>query len=435
MPPAAESLALSSSRAAPIWRPIQYLGSKMRALDTISSTALALGEGRGFWDAFSGSSVVSQAASNIGMSVFATDTQQAAGAFASALLPVGADTNQAADLRARLDDVLHAPHPDMRSWSAMLEHEKAALNSRDYEGLVALYAKLPQRWSAKSGDWNARTPMTTTFAGTYLSLEQSMVLDSARLRLSELSSAGVIGTWTEAAVLTALSHAASKAVHSAGKHFAQPFQAATPGADNYAFISRRALDDRSVSIPSFARAAAGDIASRFVQRTTHQAWNVDALSVTVHDLRERDVAVVYADPPYTAQQYSRFYHVLDTLVSGKSAPLQTVRGSTVRGLYPEGRYSSPFCSRLQAPAAFEHLVNTAHSAGASLMLSYSTSGQSSGNQRTVTESQLARIVSERYGAARVSIVPMEYGYRQFNAKDRRGYRNVAEEVLIVGEYA
>lgn len=407
----------------------------MRALDAISKTALTLGGGRGFWDAFSGSSVVSQAAGNIGMPVLATDTQQAAGAFARALLPAGADTAQADDLRTQLDGVLGAPHPDIEAWSTLLRQEKDALACRDYERLVALYAKLPQRWSTQAGDWNTRTPMTTTFAGTYLSLEQSMLLDSARIRLQELSSAGVIETWTEAAVLTALSHAASRAVHSAGKHFAHPLQAAAPGAGNYAFIRGRALDDRSVSISDLARKAGSEIARRVVEETAHEARTVDALSVTANDLRERDIAVVYADPPYTAQQYSRFYHVLDTLIAGKSAPLQTVRGSTVRGLYPEDRYRSPFCSRVQAPAAFERLVSTAHAAGASLMLSYSTSGRNSGNQRTVTESELVQIVSDRYGAARVSIVPLEYGYRQFNAVNRRGDRDAAKEVLIVGERA
>ncbi|MEV7873181.1 hypothetical protein [Microbacterium sp. NPDC089188] len=407
----------------------------MRALEAISETARTLGAGRGFWDAFSGSSIVSQAAGNIGMSVLATDTQRAAGAFAHALLPVGADATQVDDLPTRLDEVLDAPHPDEAAWSAYLKQEQEALEGRDYERLLALYAKLPQRWSAHAGSWNARTPMTTTFAGTYLSLEQSMLLDSARIRLQELRSDGNLGRWTENAILTALSHAASRAVHSAGKHFAQPLQAAVPGADNYPFIRSRALDDRSVSIPGLARTAASKIASRFVGKAFHEARTIDALSVTAGTLRERDTAVVYADPPYTAQQYSRFYHVLDTLISGQSAPLQTVRGKTLRGLYPEGRYSSPFCSRVQAPAAFERLTDTAHAGGASLMLSYSTSGQRSGNQRTVTESELIRIVSERYGAARVSVIPLEYGYRQFNAVNRRGDRDTAEEVLIVGEHA
>jgi adenine-specific DNA methylase len=164
----------------------------------------------------------------------------------------------------------------------------------------------------------------------------------------------------------------------------------------------------------------------------HDAGSIDVLAVGPEELTARGVSVVYADPPYTAQQYSRFYHVLETLVGGVAEPIQSVRGSTPKGLYPALRYLSPFCSRRQAPAAFERLVTTARAAEAHLMVSYSTTGSDSGNQRTVSEEDLVMLVSRVYGVNNVSVVDLDYTYRQFNNEARRTETSGTGEVLIVG---
>lgn len=417
--------------AARVWRPVQYLGSKLRALDAIVEAASGrLGDGV-LWDAFTGSSVVAQAAARSGFSVWATDAQAASAAFASAMLGVGATKSVVGRLPEVIDHLVSARHPDESQWVGARSRERDLLEAGDYERLIEFHERLPQRWRS-DGDWNPRTPLTTTFAGTYLALHQAMALDSARHQLQTLHETGAIDDWTFNAALTCLCHAASEAVHSAGKHFAQPIQPATPGASNYAFVRGRALKDRSVSTERKAAEAARQIVATVDYTAAHDAGPIDVLTVTPDDLSARGVSVVYADPPYTAQQYSRFYHVLETLIGGIAEPIQSVRGATPKGLYPAERYMSPFCSRRQAPRAFERFIATVRGAGADLMLSYSTTGSDSGNQRTVSEADLLTLVADAYGVGNVAIVDLAYGYRQFNHESRRTETTGTGEILIIG---
>src|SRR3954454_24258500 len=71
-----------------VWRPIQYLGNKLRSLSAILSTVdeLASEPGCTIADAFSGSSVVSQGLSLQGYRVAAVDTSPAAALLARATL-------------------------------------------------------------------------------------------------------------------------------------------------------------------------------------------------------------------------------------------------------------------------------------------------------------------------------------------------------------
>src|ERR1700730_18507826 len=95
MPPAASSVVaqgavLRSIDRSDVWRPVQYLGSKLRSLDAIAE---AVGEivapGRTVIDAFSGTSVVSRRLASMGARVTAVDTSGAAATWARALLGVG----------------------------------------------------------------------------------------------------------------------------------------------------------------------------------------------------------------------------------------------------------------------------------------------------------------------------------------------------------
>jgi adenine-specific DNA methylase len=415
-----------------VWRPVQYLGSKLRAIDAITGIAADLAEFGGFWDAFSGTSVVGQAAADAGFAVFATDTQRSSASFATALLGIDAHTDEVNSFEAMISDLLQAEHPDEARWEISRQIEASFLANCDYDGLVEFYGQLPQRWR-NGGAWSENTPLTTTFAGTYLSLAQAMALDAARSRLECLYQGNEASHWSYAAALTALCHAASEAVHSAGKHFAQPIQPAAVGSANYRFVRNRSFRDRSVSIQAKAADAAAAIVARSNNTRTHSARVADVLALSTDDLLDRGVSVVYADPPYTAQQYSRFYHVLDTLVGGVAEPIQVVRGATPKGLYPAARYMSPFCSSQQAPDAFNQFVATVREAGAHLLLSYSTTGGDSGNRRTISARDLIDLVSKLYGRRCVSVVDLAYGYRQFNHESRRTETSGTGEILIVGE--
>jgi hypothetical protein len=88
-----------------------------------------------------------------------------------------------------------------------------------------------------------------------------------------------------------------------------------------------------------------------------------------------ELAVVYADPPYTRDHYSRYYHVLETLCLRDNPALSTMRLGDreflSRGFYRAERHQSPFCIKTQAPGAFAELFDGVRRMGAPLVVSYS----------------------------------------------------------------
>lgn len=427
---------------APPWRPVQYLGSKLRALPEITEAIGELDSQGTIWEPFTGSTVVAQALAANGHRVLAGDALRASAVFAEALLGVRRQMGSTITrLAARLANSATAgARAEFTDWLAA---EHTALAERDGQRLLRLGERLPQRWRTSEQPASAlfervesaarhSAPafdglLSATYAGTYFGINQAIELEELRAGI-EL----VPDPWQRAGLLTALCHAASAAVFSPGKHFAQPHR--IRDGKSLRFHTRRVLSDRSVDVrAAFLRAAACVDERARAGSERHGAEHTRAESLTAEGLRALGIGVVYADPPYTAQQYSRFYHLLETIVSGVPPRLQTAGGQVTRGLYPSGRYRSPYCSRRRAPDELSELARTAAESGAHLVLSYSTSsGATSGNARSVSLTELVSRVGAVYGPERVVVRPVELRYRQFNARAAEIAGRNDPEYLIIG---
>jgi len=77
--------------------------------------------------------------------------------------------------------------------------------------------------------------------------------------------------------------------------------------------------------------------------------------------------LVYADPPYGLVHYSRFYHVLETLVRYDYPKV------AYKGRYREDRHQSPFCKSREVVSAFHQLFFLVGEKKMELVLSYSDS--------------------------------------------------------------
>ena len=215
-------------------------------------------------------------------------------------------------------------------------------------------------------------------------------------------------------------------MHSAGKHFAQPLK---QRAANAPFLNGRLLSDRSLSVETAFRSACERIEQVApVRDAGHAAIQAEAEG-WIGGARQHDV--YYLDPPYTAQQYSRFYHVLETIATCAlpSLPTGSVPSS---GLYPAGRYKSAFSSRSRAPAALGQLLRDIAGLGATAILSYSVSESGSdGNARMVTLDELVVACREAFGRRRVELLSLEHRYRQFNSAGNANDRRNDREVLVL----
>lgn len=203
------------------------------------------------------------------------------------------------------------------------------------------------------------------YPNVYLGLRQAVDLDSLRYAIDQLSGRSVAAKRRH--YMAALLHAASVTT-SATSHFCQP-RGLVRDAEVLAVLQRR-----SVSIPSRFLAF-----SRAIRATVAQAGPRPGSRARCSDWRSlyasgemSSVDVVYADPPYTADNYSRFYHVLEVLTRYDYPELQVSRGKTTKGRYPviEERHQSPFCHRRGVDQELRELFSATADSGAAIVLSY-----------------------------------------------------------------
>jgi len=441
-------------RAPDVLRPIQYLGNKQRSLGTILRVISSIvPEGGAVADFFSGTSVVAQGIASLGRRTLAVDVSPACAVIARATLGVDRAGSDPGHLIAMFRDESRSREETLQSvWGHFLAVEDAALAANDGELLLQLGQQVPQIWrrsssvslvdeallawerglSTRSGYLSLLTPV---FAGSYFSVRQAIALDARRLTITSLAAKRLISAWEEATLITALLGAASVAAFSPGKHFAQPHR--IDAGKDLTFHAARALSDRRLDIPT--------IADEWVTKLFEQARSGDeghavlessVDHITPDLLAAQGITAVYADPPYTAQQYSRFYHVLDTLALGVPRQMQLVNGNVTSGLYPDGRYLSPYCSKRKARPAFTRLASLCQEAGTSLLLSYSTSSrESTGNARMISLPALVHLLASQYGRGAIEIIEFPHQYRQFNKGNMARINRADPEVLVVAHAA
>lgn len=119
-------------------------------------------------------------------------------------------------------------------------------------------------------------------------------------------------------------------------------------------------------------------------------------------LRGRQIAAIYADPPYTRYHYSRYYHVLETMCLHDNPDVSTTfpngKGGISRAVYRKDRHQSPFCIKSKAEGAFRTLFAKASRLDVPLVLSYSPydSSKSAVTPRLQTIEQLIDLAKEYY---------------------------------------
>lgn len=196
------------------------------------------------------------------------------------------------------------------------------------------------------------------FASAYFSIGQSIEIDSLRYAID------LAPTKHRSRYLYALIQAASHCAAAPG-HFAQFL--IPRDRENTRYIARlrtRSVFDRFLAaLDSFPRPTCFD-------RKRNRTFQSDAtllLQKRAEELPRRKF-VIYADPPYSRAQYSRYYHVLETLA------LYDYPECSSKGRYREGRFHTDFSRKSRVAIAMEEFIAAAAATEASLYISYPRNG-------------------------------------------------------------
>lgn len=199
-----------------------------------------------------------------------------------------------------------------------------------------------------------------SYSGRFFSLMQAMQIDSLRFAIDSICEDS---EERERWLILALGIAIIRVASSTG-HFAQYL---SPKKNNIRFLR---MQRRRDVLETFWSELAGlaPVGSRQWRRG-NRAFNMDATDLLRY-MRLSDVrpAVVYADPPYTDDQYSRYYHLWETLV------LYDYPSSSGKGCYRPDRFHTPFARKSQVIGALDDLAAASSALGAELVLSYPANG-------------------------------------------------------------
>lgn len=432
------------------YRPIQYLGSKTRVVDTIVSECKKIyAPGEYIVDLFSGSSIVSQSLYKNGMNVIANDVLSFSSDIAASMLNQNRRKTSADTVKTFIHGIIF---PSTYSgyftpFSSFIEQENQLLSEHNIDGLKKLYSRLSQvgnnikpsaqveyiRNHEEASAINNVPFFANYYAGTYFGIKQALDIDFLRNEIEhEWELTGDI--WEKKMLLTALYNTCSIIVHSAGKHFAQPISLNNIGEKK--IMTARLFENRTYNVIDVFKMCANNILNSTTENWRNDssfALNMDmCTSKFSQGIKDKKVSIIYADPPYTAQQYSRFYHVLEVLHDYIYPKLQIFRGKYTQGIYPNNKYKSPFCSKTMAKGAFDNIFNLAQSHSSSLIISYSESkNELTGNERMVSLDDIMQLAAEYIPNHSVSQVDFDFDYRQLNTKEKIVATKEDKEILLI----
>lgn len=328
---------------------IKYMGSKREILCFIDKAVEDLNVNSScFCDLFSGTAVVSAAFLNK-YDVISNDIQQYSSVFAhtySANIAENVDDNFQEIVVDKVKCMVNEFYEKYPQY--IFDYSKV----RDYYDLVDIEKK-QQRLIDEEFDLGFSL-FAKNYSGTYWSYDQCVWIDSIRAVAEDYKES--VGYY---AILSALIFAMSYTTQSTG-HFAQ-----------YRDVTRQNVED----ILLYRRK---DILSLFIKKLDELISQLNTTpnhSITVTSLDYLDClrivpenSIVYADPPYSAVHYSRFYHVIETLVRYDHPHLE------YKGRYRDDRYQSPFDKRKEVINAFKLLFKAVDERKSHLILSYSNNG-------------------------------------------------------------
>lgn len=410
------------------FRPIYYLGCKTSFTSAIKAAIDDVDPSGGrLVDLFSGTGSVG-AALGATREVTTVDVQEYSRVLCSAVLSPPILSN--ADINSVITRALRDETAKQALWclQPLIEHERNCIDSAvigDIGALVELLESPPLAVRATpefctpstrlgdavhdalnrfhgSGLWqSAETTVSRYFGGLYFSFTQAAMLDAV-LSIADSSDEQSRNTLKAAALSTA-----SQLVNTVGKQFAQPIQPRNKSGAVKPSLVKVVQRDRSLDALKLYQTWLGRYAMLPRAVGKPQALRQDYLDAIAQNASS--YSVVYADPPYTRDHYSRFYHVLETMCLRDNPAISQVMkdGNLIpsRGAYREDRHQSEFCIRSTAPAAFEALFRSAREHGLPLVLSYSPHETGDGTHpRVVSMNQIIELARASYDRVEVCAV-------------------------------
>lgn len=384
------------------------------------------------FDIFSGSGAVSNIFRDNYM-VFANDTETYASIIADALLNQP-KISSATKLVDKISIVFSDTLKEMAKLiSKFLEKEDIALKEQNFDKLISTYNDYPTVWNSgyseiindkltvdKIKEQNDYYLFVTYYASNYYGISQALEIDCL------IKIINTVFHDYKNALLTCLFYAMKETVFSKDGHMAQPLSLEKNQNRLFVQRSKRVFDLFVKKLKEYITLNHSRCSGKNVvfNQNFEELLNEQTFS---------KIGLVYADPPYTDMQYSRYYHLLN-VAAKYDYPLLTInKNGYTKGLYTEGRYQSKLSQRGSAKQSLEKLISFCAKTNTNLALSYAypKDRETQATDRyTISIDELINLAIKYYSSTRVNVVTQDYSHANHRNSEQK---KVIEYLILCGD--
>lgn len=400
---------------------LNYQGSKKNILDFIhSNTKDMLNEDSTILDIFSGTCSVGYSF-KANHCVYANDCEPFAYVIANALL----NSNYIPFDVIKDEFISYYTNNYNNQQGLYLElakEEKELLENNKAKALVAFYNSIPTVWNNKrllTANHKHFELFTTYYSASYFGVFQAIEIDSIRFAIEHFKRESIYY-----ALLTALFFSMKECVFSKDGHMAQPLSLEKN--------EERLIKQRTKSVFSIFLSKIKEFNSNsFVNSNkNNRIYNMNFSDLLNEPEVKENVSFIYADPPYTDMQYSRYYHLLNTVTNYNYPELTINNGSYTKGLYTNNRFQSKLSTKSNCLNAFTELLNFSKSFKKDLAISFAypvdTKNQKT-NRYVMDVNDLILKCTDVFGKNNVNVVTQNY----FHSNNRNSKPKNVNEYLIL----
>ena len=226
---------------------------------------------------------------------------------------------------------------------AVIENQSENISSKTAEKDLSEHIKK----NLETSEYNF---FETVYANTYFSKTQCKYIDSIRYAIAKLDN-----EYRRSLYLFALMCAMCK-VQSTPGHFAQFMPKDHP----------RIIPLQKMNIYDEFLEKCNNYSDLYFNQNKNKSFCGDYKELFKQNIGHIDT--IYLDSPYTQEQYSRFYHVLETLVKYDNPTVN------FKAKYRDNRFQSDFCYKSKVQQEFENIMNFCKQNKTNLVISYSNKG-------------------------------------------------------------
>lgn len=298
-----------------------------------------------------------------------------------------------------------------------IDKESKFIESLETKSLINLYKDFPTIWSGKDFNYcdkkiktiedlrkyKSEIPymlFTTYYSTTYFGIKQSIEIDSIRYAIEFIENKNLKNM-----LYSSLYFAMKECVFSKDGHMAQPLDIVLNEKKLIKIKSKSIYENFMTKINEF-------YSDEFViSNKENKVFNLEMKQVIQLDEIKNDVGFIYADPPYTDMQYSRYYHLLNTVTLYDYDDISNNNGKITKGLYRDKRYQSPLSQKSKASQYIKELFEFCSENSINLGFSFAYPRDPENqptNRYTMDINTIINMAKYSFGENNVEIITEEY---------------------------